>query len=110
MERVCGKQRGTTKGFMVVRLVVLATLVGLAELLPKRAHAARTSLRVETGALLRGPEVVRRTSDRRAWCRPGEPPSRVKPPPALELMHPTAPSTDQPMERQLSATLGNVVG
>ena len=59
MERVCGKHRGTPRGFRVVRLVVLATIVGLAELFAQEAHAARTSLRVETGALLRDREVAK---------------------------------------------------
>ena len=59
MERVCGKHRGTTRGFRVVRLVLLATIVGLAELFAQEAHAARTSLSVETGALLRDREVAK---------------------------------------------------
>ena len=59
MELVRGKQRGTTKGFKVVRLVIFATIVGLAELFAQEAHAARTYLRVGTGALLRDREVAK---------------------------------------------------
>ena len=59
MELVGGKQRGTTKGFSVVRLVIFATVVGLAELFAQEAHAARTNLRVEPGAFLRDREVAK---------------------------------------------------
>jgi LmbE family N-acetylglucosaminyl deacetylase len=59
MELVRGKQRGTTTGFMGVRLVLLATILGLAELCVQEAHAARSYLCVEPGALLRDREVAK---------------------------------------------------
>jgi LmbE family N-acetylglucosaminyl deacetylase len=59
MELVCGKQQGTTKGFMVVRLVIFATIVGLAELFAQEAHAARSYLRLDSEALLRDWEVTK---------------------------------------------------
>src|SRR5262245_29353883 len=59
MELVHAKQRGTTARFMGVRLVICATIVGLAELFAQEAHAARSYLYMEPGALLRDRDVAK---------------------------------------------------
>src|SRR5262245_28791584 len=59
MDLVCGKHRGTTQGFMVVRLVILAIIMGLAELFTQEVHAARSYLRVDAVALLRDGEATK---------------------------------------------------
>jgi LmbE family N-acetylglucosaminyl deacetylase len=59
MDLVCGKHRGTTQGLMVVRLVILAIIMGLAELFTQEAHAARSYLRVDGVALLRDGEATK---------------------------------------------------
>src|SRR5215510_2209925 len=64
MGLVRGNQRGTTNGFKVVRLVIFATIVGLAEIFAHESPAPRTSPRKDLEAVLRQRSVTKnRTRD-----------------------------------------------